>query len=60
MKFIEKIAERSDVKDMGKLHHFLGVKVIYLKSSKVWVGQPPYTKEVMQKLVDVVPDGLWN
>ena len=29
-KFINAIAEKSDITDMGKLHHFVGIKINYL------------------------------
>ena len=31
-KFINAIAENFDIIDMGKLHHFVGVKINYLNS----------------------------
>ena len=34
---------------MGKLHYFLGVKVVYPESGKIWNGQPSYTAEVLKK-----------
>lgn len=47
----EKIAEvktalsnRFDVKDMGELHYFLGVKIVQdHKKGTIWMGQPLYT-----------------
>ena len=39
---IQKIAEKFKIKDMGKLHHFLGVKIVYLKKNKIWIGQQTY------------------
>ena len=39
-----------DIKDMGELHYFLGVKV--LKNStdnSIWIGQPNYTAEIIEK-----------
>ena len=39
------LATRFDVKDMGELHYFLGVKIIQdQKAGKVWIGQPAYTE----------------
>ena len=34
---------------MGKLHHFLGVKIVYLKENKIWIGQQTYTTEILKK-----------
>ena len=33
-KFINAIAEKFDITDMGKLHHFVGIKINYLISGK--------------------------
>ena len=44
------IGEKFKVKDMGELHHFLGVKVVQKKSSgEIWIGQELYTKELVKK-----------
>ena len=41
---------RFEVKDMGELHYFLGMKIIQdHKSGKLWIGQPAYTESVLQK-----------
>jgi len=45
---IKEIAEKFDVKEMGKLHHFLGVIVIHLTNGEIWIGQPTYTKEMLK------------
>ena len=34
---------------MGKLHYFLGVKIAYPGSGKIWIGQPAYTAEVLKQ-----------
>ena len=34
----EDLAKQFQVKDMGELHYFLGVKII--QSGEVWIGQP--------------------
>ena len=34
---------------MGKLHYFLGVKIAYPGSGKIWIGQPAYTAEVLKR-----------
>ena len=39
-----------EVKDMGELHYFLGVKVIQSqRTGEVWIGQGAYTKSILQK-----------
>lgn len=46
----EELAKQFDIKDMGKLHYFLGMKVVQNdQTSEVWIGQPAYTKSVLQK-----------
>ena len=34
---------------MGKLHHFLGVKIVYLKDRKIWIGQQIYAADILKK-----------
>ena len=34
---------------MGKLHYFLGDKIAYPGSGKIWIGQPAYTAEVLKR-----------
>ena len=46
---IREIAKQFDVKDMGKLRHFLGVKVKHLEEGGIWIGQPTYIKEILKK-----------
>ena len=46
---INEIAQRFDVKDMGELKYFLGVKIVYLDDGSIWIGQPSYTKAVLHK-----------
>ena len=44
------LAEGFEVKDMGELHHFLGVKVIQNpQMGEVWIGQEAYAQRVLQK-----------
>ena len=44
------LAERYEMKDLGFLHHFLGVKVIHNEDTgKVWIGQPSYTEKLLKK-----------
>ena len=45
-----KLAQYFEVKDLGILHHFLGVKVSYNEETgSVWIGQPRYTEKVLEK-----------
>ena len=44
-----KASQSFDIEDMGKLHYFLGVKIAYPGSEKIWIGQPAYTEEVMKR-----------
>ena len=44
------LAKLFQMKDMGQLHSFLGIKVIQKPdSNKVWIGQEAYTKNMLQK-----------
>ena len=44
------LAELFQMKDMGQLHYFLGVKVIQKPDSKeIWIGQEAYTKSVLER-----------
>ena len=44
------LGEGFEVKDMGELHHFLGVKVMQnLLTGEVWIGQPAYAERVLEK-----------
>ena len=44
------IANRFEAKDMGKLHYFLGVKVIQdLKADTIWLGQPAYSESILRQ-----------
>ena len=44
------IPEKFMVKDLGELHHFLGVKVIQNKeSNSIWIGQETYARELVKK-----------
>lgn len=44
------LAKRFDIKDMGKLHYFLGMKIVQNdQTGEVWVGQPAYTESLLQK-----------
>ena len=44
------LAKKFDIKDLGRLHHFLGMKVIQDEATgNVWVGQQTYTNDLLQK-----------
>ena len=41
------LAHKFDIKDMGKLHYFLGTKILQdEKSGNIWIGQPVYTNNL--------------
>ena len=42
------IAGRFKVEDMGKLHYFLGVKIVQSPGS-IWIGQPNYCSELLKR-----------
>ena len=38
------------MKDLGELNHFFGVKIVQNHGAgTVWIGQPTYTKAILQK-----------
>ena len=44
------LGERFDVKDLGRLHYFLGMKIVQDDSNgDVWIGQPAYVDKVVEK-----------
>ena len=44
------ITDRFDVKDLGELHFFLGVKVVQdQKTGAIWLGQPVYSENIIQQ-----------
>ena len=44
------LMETFDLKDLGELNHFLGVKIVQNHSAgTIWIGQPTYTEEVLKK-----------
>ena len=44
------LSRKFDIKDMGKLHHFLGMTVVQDEEQKsVWIGQPAYTENLLKK-----------
>ncbi len=39
-----------DIKDLGKLHHFLGMNILHNdEKGEVWIGQPIYTENLLKK-----------
>lgn len=42
------LAKQFKIKDMGKLHYFLGVKVVQDEAG-VWIGQPAYAESILQR-----------
>lgn len=46
----EALAQKFDIKDMGKLHYFLGIKVIQdEKTGDIWIGQPAYAETLLKR-----------
>ena len=44
------LALKFDIKDMGKLHYFLGMKILQdEKSENIWICQPSYTDNLLKK-----------
>ena len=46
----QELSTKFDMKDLGLLHHFLGVTVIQDQlSESIWIGQPAYTEKVLHR-----------
>ena len=44
------LSRKFQVKDMGKLHHFLGINVVQdYKNGSVWIGQELYTENILKR-----------
>ena len=44
------LSQKFEMKDLGPLHHFLGVKVIQDQlNESIWVGQPTYTERILHR-----------
>ena len=44
------IANHFEVKDMGELHYFLGVKIVRdSQAGTIWLGQPSYSENIVQR-----------
>ena len=44
------LSRKFDIKDLGELNYFLGVKVEQREDNAVWIGQPAYTKCLLETL----------
>ena len=49
-------ASKFEVKDMGRLHHFWGVKTVQ-NEGNAWIGQDRYPEDVLKKfgMQDLLP-----
>ena len=48
--FKQALAKQFEIKDMGELHNFFGVKVVIDKHTEtVWIGQPAFSKTILFK-----------
>ena len=44
------VEQKFAIKDMGRLHNFLGIKVVLNdKTGRVWIGQPGYTHRLLKR-----------
>ena len=43
------LSEKFQVKDLGELQYFLGVKDIQDHKNSVWIGQESYTENILRK-----------
>ena len=47
----EKLSAKFNIKDLGELKYFLGMKVEQSKESgSIWIGQPAYTENLLKRL----------
>ena len=47
----ENLSNKYDIKDLGELKYFLGIKVEQNKESgSIWIGQPAYTENLLKRL----------
>ena len=47
----EKLSTKFDIKDLGELKYFLGMKVEQSKENgSIWIGQPAYTENLLKRL----------
>ena len=46
----KEIESRFDIKDLGRLHHFFGMKAVHDEATgSVWIEQPAYIESVLKK-----------
>ena len=46
----QELSRKFQVKDMGVLHYFLGIKVLQDdKAGSIWIGQQQYTENILRK-----------
>ena len=46
----ETLSQKFYIKDMGKLHYFLGMQILQdQKTGDIWMGQPNYTENLLKK-----------
>ena len=46
----KELSGKFKMKDLGPLHHFLGVKIIQDQlTGMIWMGQPSYVEKILQK-----------
>ena len=46
----DELSKEFEIKDLGKLKYFLGMKVVQDEASKsIWIGQPAYTEDVLKR-----------
>ena len=44
------LSDKFEMKDLGELHYFLGVKIVQNHEKvTIWIGQPLYTENTLQK-----------
>ena len=42
------LSRKFEIKDLGKLNYFLGVEVEQQENKSIWIGQPVYTKNLLE------------
>ena len=46
----KELSQKFEMKDLGLLHHFLGVNISQDQhTGRIWIGQPMYTEKLLQK-----------
>ena len=46
------LSDKFEMKDLGELHYFLGVKIVQNhEKGTIWIGQPLYTENILQKFI---------